>query len=50
MMYNNICLFSIIVNKYGVWKLVGFDFCVVNISQQDQVVRDIIYGCIYFKY
>lgn len=36
MMHNNICPSSIIVNKYGAWKLAGFDFCVANISQQDQ--------------
>nr|XP_022321420.1 SCY1-like protein 2 [Crassostrea virginica] len=36
MMHNNICPSSIIINKYGSWKLAGFDFCVANISQQDQ--------------
>lgn len=38
MMHNNICPSSIIINKYGSWKLAGFDFCVANISQQDQAV------------
>ncbi|XP_061180862.1 SCY1-like protein 2 [Saccostrea echinata] len=35
-MHNNVCPSSIIINKYGSWKLAGFDFCVPNANQQDQ--------------
>ncbi|XP_062616324.1 SCY1-like protein 2 isoform X2 [Saccostrea cucullata] len=35
-MHNNVCPSSIIINKYGSWKLAGLDFCVLNANQQDQ--------------
>ncbi|KAK3104032.1 hypothetical protein FSP39_023820 [Pinctada imbricata] len=36
LMHNNICQESIIINKYGTWKLAGFDCCIPNANKQDQ--------------
>nr|XP_039251440.1 SCY1-like protein 2 isoform X1 [Styela clava]XP_039251442.1 SCY1-like protein 2 isoform X1 [Styela clava] len=33
MLHGNLCPESIIINKQGVWKLAGFDFCLHNVNQ-----------------
>lgn len=35
LLHRNICPESIVVNKQGVWKLFGFDFCILNQNQHD---------------
>jgi len=38
MVHSNISPNSVIINKKGVWKLAGFDFCTVgDVSSQDKV-------------
>nr|CAD2164611.1 unnamed protein product [Meloidogyne enterolobii] len=39
MVHSNISPNSVIINKKGVWKLAGFDFCTVgDVSSQDKVI------------